>query len=140
MPAIVQMTMPIGSMTTAPEIVLFRKETLESLGAVMGVTIDPSAGHAFFSVGDCNGAPARNISVTVSSKDVGAYAQYYLADNEMPTTERTYTAQSGGGGFVNLPPGLATFQAVKVDTNVRLATVVAPLRAGVTTFLKIQPH
>ncbi len=140
MPAIVQMTMPIGSMRRAPDIVLFRKADLANLGGVMGVKIDDSAGHAFFSVADCSGEPARNVSLTVSSKDAGAYAQYYLADNFIPTTERMYTGQPGGGGFVNLAPGLATFQAVRVDTKAGLATVVAPIESGVTTFFEIQPR
>ena len=139
-PAIVQMTMPISTMRGHPDIVLFDTGTLNSLAGIMGVTIDDSAGHAFFAVGDCNGEPARNISVSVSSTDPGRYAQYYLADNSIPTTDRKYTGQQGGGGFVNLAPGLATFQIVKIDTDIRLATVVAPIKAGVTTFFKVQPH
>jgi hypothetical protein len=139
-PAIVQMTMPISALRGHPDIVLFDQDTINGLAGIMGVTIDDSAGHAFFSVADCNGEPARNISVSVSSTDTGTYAQYYLADNSIPTTDRKYTGQLGGGGFVNLAPGLATFQIVKVDTDIRLATVVAPIKAGVTTFFKVQPH
>jgi len=142
-PAIVQMTMPIGTLKEHPDIVLFEKSTLDSLAGIMGTTIDDSAGHAFFSVGDCNGVPARNVSVTISSTsapDPGKYVQYYLSDNSIPTKDRTYTGQQGGGGFVNLAPGLATFQVIKSDTDIRLATVVAPIKAGVTTFFKVLPH
>jgi hypothetical protein len=139
-PAIVQMTMPISLMQGRPDIVLFEQGTLDSLARILGTAIDGNAGHAFFSVADCNGEPARNISVTVSSTDGGMYAPYYLADNSIPTTERKYTGQQGGGGFVNLAPGLATFQVVKIDTDIRLATVVAPIKAGVTTFFQVQPH
>lgn len=139
-PAIVQMTRPISTMKGRPDILLFEKSTLDSLAGILGTTIDPAAGHAFFSVADCNGELARNISVTVSSMNAGNYSQYYLADNSIPTTDRKYTGQQGGGGFVNMAAGLATFQVVKVDTDIRLATVVAPIKAGVTTFFQVQPH
>jgi len=139
-PAFVQMTMPISKMRGRPDIELFDKSGLDGLAGVLGTTVDEAAGHAFFSVGDCNGEPARNISVTVVSPDAGTYAQFYLSDNSIPTTGRTYTSQQGGGGFVNLAPGLATFQVIKTDTNIRLADVVTPIKAGVTTFFKVQPH
>jgi hypothetical protein len=139
-PAIVQLTTPISLAAGRPDIVLFQQSTLDSLARILGTTIDVDAGHAFFSVTDCNGEPGRNVSVTVSSANAGTYAAYYLADNSIPTTDRQYTGQQGGGGFVNLGPGLATFQVVNADTNTRLATVVAPIRAGVTTFFQVQPH
>jgi len=139
-PALVQMTIPISLMRGRPDIVLFEKGTLDGLAKILGTTIDGSAGHAFFSVADCNGEPARNISVTVSSPNAGTYAPYYLADNSIPATDRKSTGQQGGGGFVNLAPGLATFEVVKTDTNTRLATLVAPIRAGFTTFFQLQPH
>jgi len=139
-PAFVQMTMPVSKMRGRPDIELFDKSGLDGLAGVLGTKIDEAAGHAFFSVGDCNGQPARNITVTVASPNAGTYAQFYLSDNSIPTTGRTYTGQPGGGGFVNLAPGLATFQVIKTDTDIRLAEVVAPIKAGVTTFFKVQPH
>ena len=139
-PAFVQMTMPISKMRGRPDIELFDKSGLDGLAGVLGTKIDEAAGHAFFSVGDCNGEPARNISVTVASPNAGTYAQFYLSDNSIPTTGRTYTSLQGGGGFVNMAPGLATFQVIKTDTDIRLANVVAPIKAGVTTFFKVQPH
>jgi hypothetical protein len=139
-PAIVQMTLPIGIVRGNPEIVLFETGTLNSLAGILRTTIDPSAGHAFFSIADCDGKPARDISVTVSSMNAGSYSEYYLADNSIPTTGRDFTGQQGGGGFVNLSPGLATFQVVKFDDGLQIATVGAPIKAGYTTFFQVQPH
>jgi hypothetical protein len=140
-PAIVQMTIPISTVRGSPDIVLFDTKSLNGLATVLTTAIDSTAGHAFFSISDCNGELARDISVTVSSMNAGNYSQYYLADNMIPTTQRTFTGQQGGGGFVNLTPGLKTFQVVKVgDTELRVATVGAPIKAGYTTFFQIQPH
>jgi hypothetical protein len=139
-PAIVQLTTPISLTTGDPDIVLFQKVSIDNLARAVATTIDPAAGHAFFSIADCNGELARDISVKISSPNAGSYVAYYLADNSIPTTGRTYTGQQGGGGFVNMAPGLATFEVVKFDTDERIASVVAPVRAGVTTFFQIQPH
>ncbi len=144
MPAIVEMTRPIGAMRVLPELRMVDTNTMKAFAAMMGVTIDETRGHALFWAIDCRGNRTAGVSVTAGSADAST-KRYYVLDTKLPSVSVDRTDSSGGGGFINLPIDVTTdetfvtFDATRADTGARISQFSARIRAGHVTYFQIEP-
>ncbi|HEY5962209.1 MAG TPA: hypothetical protein VIV60_36885 [Polyangiaceae bacterium] len=139
MPAVVELSRPIGSMRTLPEFRMLDVFTLELFALNMGKRIDASLGHALYWTEDCSGSRAPGVSVKALGDLTDETAQYYVVDRKLPSASVTMTDASGGGGFINLPITYVTFEAFRADTKQTISTFPGRIRPGQVTFMVVEP-
>lgn len=83
------------------------REGLVALAGILGITLEPQLGLLGLRSFDCNGVTAPD--VTFSKLGVGE--RWYFADG-LPTVTATTTGSDGYGGFANVPPGVASVDAL----------------------------
>lgn len=88
---------------------LISAPTVAFLGQAVHVPIDPARAILFAQALDCELNFASGVSFTASGGDGSTVAWYFA--NGLPHIDTSQTDGNGGGGFVNLPPGLITVTA-----------------------------
>lgn len=139
MPGIVELSRRLGEMRTVPEFRMVEIGTLTMFANYMNASIDPNCGHALFWAEDCAGDRAPGISVVAMSGTNDATAQYYVLDQKLPSANTNMTDASGGGGIINLSPGVLSFQAFVAGRAKPYSTFGGRIRKGQLTFMVIEP-
>lgn len=111
-------------------------ETAALLAALTGAEPDASLGVALVTTYDCFEKPADG--VRTGSADIGSGAKGFYVRNGLPSTTATDTDETGYAGFVNTPPGTATFSAAVDGKTIGSVTVL--VQPGAQTVARIVPH
>ncbi len=111
-------------------------DEVAGISIILGVSINPEAGHIFGLTSDCNAAPVGN--VTLRADVIGTDTQQYYFDGSVPSKTATETGPDGFGGFINLPPGLVTITATSLDVGL-VGSVTVLIKPGHITYLGIGP-
>ena len=111
-------------------------EVVSGIGLLLGVSVNPDAGHIFGLTGDWNQQPISN--VTLRSEVVATDTEQYYFDGSLPSKTATETDASGLGGFINVPAGLVTITATSLDVG-RLGSATVLVKPGHITYLGIGP-
>jgi hypothetical protein len=81
--------------------------SLPPLVQLLGVELQPTAGLIALRVFDCQAHPAAGVSLSTEAR---AALPWYFVDG-LPSGTESQTGSEGLAGFVNVPPGLAVFEA-----------------------------
>lgn len=100
----------------------------------VGVAADPARGHILGLSTDCQGNPAKGVSITLSNKDDKTVA-YYTDSVGSPSAALTETQEKGEGGFGNVAPGTVTVEARVAGRKLGAYTVL--VKAGTVTYLPL---
>jgi hypothetical protein len=138
LPAIIQITRPVGKMPSFPPIVLLNPELTAALALKAGAVLDPSRGIVLLQVQDCLDGPGPGISFVLQSPAAGAQVFYFA--NRYPSATETATDVVGGGGIVNVAPGFAGVEAIETATGRSIARFQVEVRAGWTTYAAVEPQ
>lgn len=110
---------PLAANSATGEINLFDSSTLNLLASFAGVSLNPAASQAFFTVNDCAGA-------AISKATVGATPApgkiRYIA-NGFPSTTATSTDKDGTALLLNVPAGNVALTANSGTTALRTRTI-----------------
>lgn len=107
-PATFYLGEPLNESTTLNyPIYAIAQEGLIALAGILGITLDPQLGLVALRTFDCGGVTAPNVAFAKS----GAGERWYIADG-LPTVTATTTGSDGYGGFANVPPGVASVDAL----------------------------
>ncbi|HVJ90115.1 MAG TPA: hypothetical protein VM580_09955 [Labilithrix sp.] len=98
---------------------------------------NPNAGLVLVFAKDCYLGDLAGITFTTTAEGPDMHA-FYIIDSQ-PSLQETKTGLQGGGGFVNVPPGLFTFTATWAATGERLGAARVLVRAGSVTIVDISP-
>lgn len=139
LPGIVELSRRLGEMRTVPEFRMLDLTTLSVFAQSMGASIEDGTGHALFWAEDCAGKRAPGVSVTALSGLNAATRSYYVLDQKLPSDSVHETDSSGGGGIVNLTPGVLSFNAKVAGFDEPYSTFGGRIRPGVLTFMVIEP-
>ncbi len=112
------------------------KSDIDALLALVGSTIDESAGHLFVQSLDCEQKLASGVTLGISLKGPNTKNYYYAGG--LPNTDALTTDGSGLGGFVNVPPGNVVVTG-RNTLGQLFATRQVILRAGTVTYLTNTP-
>lgn len=82
------------------------KTDIDALLALVGGSVDDTAGHLLSQSLDCEGKTAAGVSLSPSLKGPNTKGYYY--EGGLPNTDALATDATGLGGFVNIPPGNVT--------------------------------
>lgn len=138
MPAIVDLLKPIGSMRAHPEFRMIEPAVIEAYAKFLQSPIEPDLGHLLFWAQDCAARRASDVVIERVSELHEKSTSYYV-ESGLPNPQATQTDRSGGGGFVNLPPGYLTFYARRASDVAAFTTFAVQIRAGHVTFVVIEP-
>jgi hypothetical protein len=127
---------PLTQSATLPNLVLSPPEVLAGLGMAVGAGLDPERGQVLVSPTSCEGS-APGIQLTATRSD-NATIPFYILDG-VPTADLQATTDSGGGGFLNFPPGNAAIQLTSVATDRKLRTVSIIVRPGAMSNVFFNP-
>jgi hypothetical protein len=139
MPAVVELSRPIGAMRALPELRMLDATTLARFAFSMGSQVDTNFGSALFWAEDCSGRRGAGVSVRALGDLPEQFAQYYVVDQKLPSVSVHMTDASGGGGFINLPNTFVTFEALRAETMELISTFPGRIRPGQVTFMVIEP-
>jgi hypothetical protein len=109
-------------------------DSLEALTDVLGLAVDPSQGQLAVRAFDCDGSTAPDV---VLSK-VGAGQRWYFAGG-LPSVTATRSGDDGFGGFVNVPPGVASVDAQTLAGQSIGGTRSVVVRAGWFSVMFVRP-
>lgn len=139
MQAVVELSRPIGAMRVLPELRMLDARTLGLFAASMDATINQDDGHLLFWVEDCLGKRASGVRVEATGELSPETRNYYVLDQKLPSATMQQTDASGGGGIINLPRDVTTFNAYRADTGQLISKFPARIRPGQVTFVAIEP-
>lgn len=139
LPGIVELSRRLGEMRTVPEFRMLDLATLSVFAQNMGASIEEGTGHALFWAEDCAGKRAPGVSVSALSGLNAATRGYYVLDQKLPSDSVNETDSSGGGGLINLTPGVLSFKAKVAGFDVPYSTFGGRIRPGELTFMVIEP-
>jgi hypothetical protein len=112
-------------------------ESMKVLASAAGIVVDDARGHALFTFRDCRFDPASDVSIAASTAD--AETIRYFMVNGSPTTTAPSSASGSGGGFLDVPPGLATFTASYTPQCLQYMSRALFIRAGWITEAELLP-
>lgn len=110
---------------------------LDSIAALVNASVDPTLGHVFARANDCTAVEAAGVSLALE-KTVSKTLAFYITTNGLPSNTQTETGPSGEGGFINVPPGLATLH-LSVAGIGQIGTVTVTVRAGDISYVNLAP-
>ena len=137
MPAIVFFNPPLIDDTVYPTIFLVSPSSLQGLAVAVGVTLDPQLGAAVYGAMDCSASFAAGVSSTVNRTTDSTKAFFF--ENNVPTDVATATDSSGFGGFVNVPTGYVTLDAVVQATGSRIGSAGLLIRPSCMSYTFLVP-
>jgi hypothetical protein len=128
---------PISADATAPALITLLPTAglLGILGATGG-SYDPSTGIVIVTAHDCDGAPAADVTYALGEAAPSAAALYM--DNGVLSSARSSTDATGVGGFVGLPPGYVSIDAL-VGSGERIGGVGVQIAPGSITNATLVP-
>jgi hypothetical protein len=138
-PALIELSRPIGAMRALSELRMVDAPTLDAFATQLGSTVDPALGHALFWAQDCAGQRAPGVSVEALGELSPSTRSYYVVDFKLPSDSVDQTDISGGGGFIDLPAKGTTFDARRATTHELISRLPGRIRPGTVTFLPIEP-
>jgi hypothetical protein len=139
MPAIVELTRPVGKMRLLPELRMVTPSMFQLFSRLVGVTPDPLLGYAQFWAYDCDAERASGVQVRVMDEHAASAKNYYVMDGKLPSLAADQTDEYGASGFVNLPPGVLTFRATNAQDDTVITQFAARVRPGQITCAVIEP-
>lgn len=139
MPAIVELSRPVGQMRALPELRMVESAKFLQFSAAMGVIPDETLGHAQYWVYDCDSERASGVMVDVADKLPESATKYYALDGRLPLTSIDRTDEYGAGGFANLPAGFLAFRAYVAADGSTISEFAARIRPGHITYMVIEP-
>ena len=140
MPAVVELLHPIGAMRKFTELRMLATLALKAYSSSLQAEVDEELGQALFWVQNCSGEPAPGVTVDLLDAGLPNTGSYYVVNFELPSPSIVETQESGGGGFVNLPPGFPRFAARRASDQRTIATFAARVRSRTVTFFVIEPE
>lgn len=108
---------------------------LAALAAQGNVALDPALGHLLIRAFDCLGAPASGVEL---SSNVGGLPFAFV--DGLPNVGADVTTDSGIGGFVNVPVGLAVLEGRRVTGGRSLGQANVVVRGGWFTYGDVEPR
>jgi hypothetical protein len=138
-PALIELSRPIGAMRTLSELRMVDAATLGAFANQLNASVDAALGHALFWAQDCAGQRAPGVSVEALGELSPSARSYYVVDFKLPSDTVDQTDVSGGGGFINLPAKGMTFDARRASTGELISRLPGRIRPGQVTFLPIEP-
>lgn len=99
--------------------------SLNPLAQLLGLELEPNTGLIAIRIFDCQAHPAPGVSLSTESRGV---IPWYVVGG-LPSNTQSQTSSEGLAGFMNVPPGLAVFEAAsRNDTTLggRQSLVVRP--------------
>lgn len=112
------------------------KADIDALLALVGASVDDTAGHLFAQNLDCEDHLASGVSLSLSVKGPTTKPYYYAGG--LPNTDVLTTDGSGLGGFVNVPPGNVVLTA-RNTLGQLYATRQVVVKAKTVTYLTNAP-
>jgi hypothetical protein len=103
--------------------------TLGALAQQASIVLDPMLGHLLIRVFDCVGAPASDVELSTN----GGGTPFVFVDG-LPNVGVDVTADSGLGGFVNVPMGYAVLQGRLGPRDVVIGTASVVVRPDWFTY------
>jgi hypothetical protein len=110
---------------------VFNQSAFDLFTALAGIQVNAARGHVALVANDCGMNTVAGVSFAASTADAGTTRTY--TRNNIPATMETQTDAAGGGGFINLPVGEASFTATRAMDMRALGTITLPVRAGTVT-------
>jgi len=107
---------------------------LAALAAQGNVTLAPALGHLLIRTFDCLGEPASGVALSSS----GGGLPFAFVDG-LPNVGADITSDSGLGGFVNVPVGLAVLEGRRVEGDRSLGQANVVVRPGWFTYGDVEP-
>lgn len=138
-PALIELSRPIGAMRTLTELRMVDAATLDAFATQLNASVDAALGHALFWAQDCAGQRASGVSVEALGELSPSTRNYYVVDFKLPSDAVDQTDVSGGGGFINLPAKGMTFDARRSSSQALVSRFPGRIRPGQVTFLAIEP-
>jgi hypothetical protein len=108
------------------------RASLQTLAALTGATIDATRGHFAAAAQDCNFAAAPGVSFDVDTKDNGTTVFYFVQGIPKTGSTTQTDAQSGIGGYINLP----TDRVSLISARVQIGDAVRSLGMGSTYIIR----
>lgn len=109
----------------------------DALASSLGTSLDPKRGHMMVIAEDCLGDPVAGITFSSPAQD-DASVVFYVYD-QLPSTTAKVTADTGQGGFLNLPTGTPMVELRDTDSGLLLSKVSLVVRAGFISVAFIPP-
>jgi len=97
----------------------------------------PERGHVFLLSLDCQLEWASGVEFRVDATEEDTESFYTRSG--LPSSAALNTDQDATGGYINLPPGIRTFEALRTETGVVHATVSAVVRQQSITYIDVPP-
>jgi hypothetical protein len=116
--------------------------SLQSLAIFTGAIIDPTRGHFAAAAQDCNFAAAPGVSFEADTKDEKTTVFYFVQGIPKTGSTTQTDAQSGIGGYINLPTDRASLVTARVQVNDVVKTIGSGayiIRPGTFTTTAIPP-
>ena len=107
---------------------------LPPLVQLLGVEPQPTSGMIALRVFDCGGKTAAGVSLSTPS---GAVPWYFVGG--LPSGTQTETGPEGLAGFLDVPPGVAVFDAVTEDGTVLGGLQSVVIRSGYMSSMYLKP-
>lgn len=108
-----------------------------------GGPIVPGLAHVFFRTNDCLGNPLAGIEVESDKTDPGLRTKrFFFVQGNNPDPTAAATDPGGKGGYINLPPGIATLTATfhtGPKAGKPMGSVRVSLRADYVTYVILTP-
>jgi hypothetical protein len=113
---------------------LFAAGSVEPLAQLSGLDVEEGSGVLAARTFDCDGVPARDVSLATDSAGI----IFYFAGG-LPTYRTTATGDDGIGGVFNIPAGLAFFESI-APTGVSISgSQSVVIRPGWVSSLYVRP-
>jgi hypothetical protein len=113
-------------------VVLSPSDVIAGLAHFVGAELDPSRGHIYLNMLDCNGRVSGvRVSSTATASDT---VTYYVLDG-LPSGDLTATSpKDGAAGFLNYPTGTTAISAASERTGREIGKISLVVRAGFITY------
>jgi hypothetical protein len=118
--------------TEAPIMLVIGAMAFQALSQSQGVAVDPQMGHLLLRAYDCNSSFAPGIRFT---NDRGG--QPFAFVDTLPIVGQTVTDAQGTAGFINVLPGLAIVESIRVNDNLVTRTASGRIRPGWFTYVDL---
>lgn len=109
-PAVLYVERPLVESITAAPMLLIGQAAFQALTSRQNVALDPQMGHLLLRAFDCTGTPAPNMRFT---NNRGGQPFAFVANQ--PALGQTVTDAQGTAGFINVLPGQAVVESVRVE-------------------------
>jgi hypothetical protein len=113
------------------------QNTFNAFTALVGVTPDPTRGHAALQGEECDGRGGPELTFASSNGDASTRAAYIAGS--LPSAAATETDLSGVGGLFNVPAGANVTISGTLRDGRLVGAVEVPIRAGWITITNIVP-